>query len=251
MKMCLRSKMESTMCKKTSEPDSTSAVQVLKGVRDACSHCREFQCSPGLCYAGPCPQGKVDESVNPDCLSSDYCWNPAPVSVKGTRFKLCFAKVTEGGHGLTISNGRVIVDNKSFSPNASQNSVSLAHNNMKVRNEFSSDSDASSDSDTSLQSIRQHHNGRNTMRNTQQIQGGSYDDYNAHSVAQMMHFQQEQQRQQAAAAQYQAQQQQFAYPNQFYNNAQPLAYGAPQYGYQQPSNMYQQAPMFQQPSFGQ
>ena len=42
---------------------------------------------------------------------SDYCWNPAPVSVKGTRYKLCFAKATEGGHGLSIQNGKVVADN--------------------------------------------------------------------------------------------------------------------------------------------
>merc|ERR1719161_2088333 len=76
-KMCLKSNMQSRMC--TKQPEVSAAVQVLKGVRDACSHCREFQCSPGLCYAGPCPQGVIDPNVNPDCLSSDYCWNPSPV----------------------------------------------------------------------------------------------------------------------------------------------------------------------------
>lgn len=80
-------RMESQMCKKAPMgPELTMPVQVLKGARDACAHCRDFQCSPGLCYAGPCPQGLIDPNVNPDCLVSDYCWNPAPVAVRGTTY---------------------------------------------------------------------------------------------------------------------------------------------------------------------
>lgn len=125
MKMCVKARMESMMCK-SGQPEVSAAVQVLKGVRDACSHCRDFQCSPGLCYAGPCPQGVIDPNVNPDCLSSDYCWNPAPVSVKGSRYRLCFAKASEGGHGLSIQGGKVVADASSGFPRPSAPGVSAS-----------------------------------------------------------------------------------------------------------------------------
>lgn len=102
--------MTSQSCKRPMSSELTAPIQVLKGVRDACSHCRDFQCSPGLCYAGPCPQGAIDSNLNPTCLSTDYCWNPAPVTVKGQLYKMCFQRTSDGGHGLSITGGKVILD---------------------------------------------------------------------------------------------------------------------------------------------
>lgn len=100
------------------------ATTVLKTLKDACSHCHLFQCSPGLCYAGLCPQGSPSDGTTmtggtTPCPSTDYCWNPSPIKLKAQKYKMCFGgEPSEDSLGFFINHKGLVQDPQRAAPSA-------------------------------------------------------------------------------------------------------------------------------------